>query len=174
MTLIIKMTVYDYVVIRGPISVGKTIIGKLLTSKLCERGYSAELFSFDEIRGKYGIKLPTDRNKAKGIVPLTRGANQAISNNVFPVIEGVFYEKDFLDIIQKGLQGRGIYFKLFAPLNTCLQRNSQREQPREISRCSRVWQLHDEQKIAGEFVIQTENRKPNEIVNNLISKLIVT
>ena len=116
-----------YLIIRGPLGIGKSTISKKLAKIL-----KARYISLDEILKKNGLD---GVNKKEGCIPARNfiKANNIILEEVksdlkkgkIVAFDGCFYHKKQIEHLEKNL-GKGFIFNLKAPLAVCISRDLKR------------------------------------------------
>lgn len=128
------------VIIRGPLGVGKTTISKLLAQKL-----PAKYFSVDQILEENKLDVVDEKI---GCIPSKNflKVNQIIiqdiiKNNQSVVIDGNFYYQNQIENLIQNVSFKTFVFTLTAPLEICIQRDSQRPNPHGIDAATAVYNL---------------------------------
>ncbi|MEK6963590.1 MAG: hypothetical protein AABX70_04130 [Nanoarchaeota archaeon] len=155
----------DYVLIRGPIGVGKTSVAKRFSNLLSLDCYPSFFIEFDRFRRELGIGEPTYLNKRVGTFLLVERMNQLIQKGSLPVVEGVFYEGN-MNHLRRNITGLALLIKLMAPLDICIERDQRRTYPRGVERVVPVWNSL-QHTVVSEVSINTETRTIEEIVDDV-------
>ena len=109
-----------YVVIRGPLGVGKSTVSRALGKTL-----GAELVSIDAIADEHwdggSVRLYLDANKLAAA-----RARNALAHGTPVVLDGCFYWKTQIQDLERRLPYPHLVFSLKAPLSVCIERDSRR------------------------------------------------
>jgi len=110
-----------YVIIRGPLGVGKTTISKALAEQI-----GGAVVSIDEIADKWwdggSVQLYLRANRVAA-----ERARKALSRGVPVVIDGCFYWKTPIRDLERRLAHPHVVITLWAPLSVCILRDSGRK-----------------------------------------------
>lgn len=163
----------DYLLIRGPVGVGKTTTVRALQKRLKEAGHKAYCLSFEHFRAQHNLLIPTYENKKRGLELLIPELQQRINDGYLVVFEGVFYEKEFLDYIRDNLGVNYLQINLFAEKSTCLARDAQRNKSRGVTNVEETWEFlkRENNKDNKEITLSTENLSVDEVVNKILKLL---
>ena len=117
-----------FVIIRGPLGVGKSTIAKRLAKQL-----NAEYISIDTLLEEQGLdKIEEEcipaRNFIKAIETILPKVKKDIASKII-VFDGNFYHKEQIDYLVQHLQVPHYAFTLNAPIHICIERDSARETP---------------------------------------------
>ena len=85
------------------------------------------------------------------------------------IIDGNFYHKEQIEHLIKNIETKHFIFTLKASLQTCLERDSQRERVYGQEAAQAVYNLVS--KFDYGILIDTENKSADEVVNDILSKL---
>jgi len=124
------MTKGYFIIIRGPLGVGKTTISKKLAKTLKAKIFHIdkilERMKLDVVDEELGCIPPENFLKAdKLIIPQIK---KILDSGKVVIIDGCFYHKEQLADIKKKLEKYVAYaFTLKAPLETCMSRDSKRK-----------------------------------------------
>jgi shikimate kinase len=156
------------VIIRGPLGIGKSTIGKILAERM-----EAKLYSIDDLLAE--AKL--DRiNPQLGCIPVANFL--AVQEDILPqikkhlskhsvVIEGNFYHKDQIDFFFKNLKENPVVVTLKADLETCILRDSKRKNPYGAKAATEAYNLVS--KFDDGLVLDIEG-KPRDFIVETIQK----
>lgn len=156
------------IIIRGPLGVGKTTIGKILAERM-----EAKLYSIDDLLREAGL----DRVDPKlGCIPLANFL--AVQEDIVPdikkhlrkhsvIIEGNFYHKDQIDFFFKNLQENPLVITLKADLETCIKRDLNRKPSYGAKATTDVYNLVS--KFDDGLVLDIEG-KPRDFIAETIQK----
>lgn len=154
------------IIIRGPLGVGKTTIGKILAERM-----EAKLYSIDDLLKESGF----DRVDPKlGCIPLANFL--AVQEDIIPdikkhlakhsvVIEGSFYHKDQIDFFFKNLQENPLVITLKADLETCIERDKKRRPSYGVGAVTSVYNLVS--KFDDGLVLDIEGKPRDFIVETM-------
>lgn len=157
-----------FVIIRGPLGVGKTTIAKRLAKQL-----NAEHISIDDLLKKY------DLDQIEGeCVPLKNFIN--VIENVLPevkkylkskivVFDGNFYHKEQIDYLVKHLDTPYYTFTLNAPIHVCVERDTARKTTLGKEAAKAVHKLV--MRIDYGAQINTEGKTADDVVKEILSSL---
>ena len=116
-----------FIIVRGPLGVGKSTIAKRLAKAL-----KAEYISIDSALEKYDLAktdsdyTPKDFIRAnKCIIP---EAKTKLKQGKILVFDGNFYFRGQIKHLTQNLNARGFVFTLKAPLQVCIKRDRKRQQ----------------------------------------------
>ncbi len=162
-----------YIIIRGPLGIGKSTISKELAKKI-----NAKIFHIDKILEE--IKLDKVDKKLRGI-PLENFLK--VNKNIIPeikkildkgevaIIDGCFYYEEQLENIKHRLENYdGFFFTLTAPLDTCIKRDSKRKLTYGEKAAKEVYDLVS--KFDYGTAINTENKTEKQVLEELLKKII--
>jgi broad-specificity NMP kinase len=154
-----------FIIVRGPLGVGKTTVARELARRL-----HARYVSIDALLEEKGLDKVRD-----GRIPLINFmkaddiAAARVRNARLAVFDGNFYHKKHIIHLIGALQTTHYAFTLKAPLSLCVERDSKRKKAygREAARA--VHALVD--RFDYGKVIDTRNKTADEIVKEIISSL---
>ncbi len=120
----------QYIILRGPLGVGKTTVAKKLSQAL-----HGVCISIDDILDEYA--LTDDREDGyisqKSFLQANKiaveKAQPYVKKNTLVIFEGNFYWKSQIDDLEHHLPFPHHVFTLHAPLNTCIERDQKRKPP---------------------------------------------
>ena len=117
-----------YIIIRGPLGSGKSTISEKLAQLL-----DAKHVHIDEVLEKYGLdKMPPDapcipaENFIKANEIVLPEAKELLSGGKVVIFDACFYHKEVIEHLVKNLPYEHYIFTLKAPLELCVQRDSER------------------------------------------------
>ncbi len=120
----------NYIIIRGPLGIGKSTIAKRLAKSLGGKYFSIdkilEDLELNEVDETLGCISPESFIKAnEAVIPK---AKKILKSGKIIVFDGNFYHKEQLEHLRKNLSDyRGYIFTLQAPLEVCIERDSKRK-----------------------------------------------
>lgn len=157
------------IIIRGPLGIGKTTISKLLAQKI-----NADYYSVDDMLAENNLDI-VDENI--GCIPKQNflKVNQIIipkilQNNRSVVIDGNFYYQNQIEDLIKNIPFKSFVFNLNAPLEICINRDSQRPNPHGVGATTAVYNLVSQFNY-GE-IINVSNLTIEDSVDQIYSKII--
>ena len=160
---------HDYIIVRGPIGVGKTTIAKNLVRMMRENGQSCSYFSIDDcclnlVGGPYSFE-----KKSLVFHILTPLLQELISQKYTPVIEGLL-NKQQCNELKNLIQGNPLYITLVASLEQCIARDSIREgyKKRGVERVTTTWNWLNTECIENEHIIDN-SFTTEEVVREIYS-----
>jgi len=159
-----------FVLIRGPLGIGKSTISRYLSKKI-----NADYISMDEVMSKHGLDkregapcIPA-KNFIKAddiILPEIEGSLKK-GRNV--VLDGCFYHKEQIDDLKTRLKYTNYAFDLKAPLEVCIQRDSKRPKVYGEGAARAVYSLVF--KFDHGVAIKTDGRTEDEVIKEILSYL---
>ena len=131
------------VIIRGPLGIGKSTIAKKLAEDI-----GGEYISIDEVLTQNNLDKVDEK---EGCIPLINflkvnklifpKINLSIKNRTSVVVDGNFYHEDQVKDLSSSFPSNNYIFTLTAPLEVCIQRDSQRPRPYGIDATTVVYNL---------------------------------
>jgi len=156
-----------YIIIRGPLGIGKTTIARALAEKL-----NAEYISFDKVLEENGIDrednqfVTEDFIKANEIVmPKVR---KAIAEGRIVIFDGCFYMEEQIKHIESNLK-EGYTFDLKAPVEVCILRDSKRKKSYGEQAAREVHEMVS--KFNHGIAIYTENKTKEQVIEEILAHL---
>ena len=159
-----------FIIIRGPLGIGKSTIAKKLAKKL--RG---EYISIDEILHKNNLTKDKEKEYVSQKSFLKSNelsipkAKVALIKGKIVIFDGNFYWKSQINDLIKKLGYPNYVFTLKASLSVCIERDSKRKKGYGKGAAEAVYK-----KAVGirkGKIIDTENKTVNEVVKEIISCL---
>ncbi len=158
-----------YIIIRGPLGIGKTTVAKKLARRLKAEYASIDSIleeeNLDKIKGKH-ISLGNFLKADKIILPKVK---EKLNKGKIIVFDGNFYLKKQLLHIISSLRMPHYIFTLKAPLEVCIKRDSRRKRKYGQAATKTVYKLVT--RFDYGTVIDTKNKTSEEVVKNIISHL---
>jgi len=160
-----------YIIIRGPLGVGKTTISKEIAKTL-----KAKIFHIDKILEE--IKLDkVDENL--GCIPsknflkadefILPQIKELLDKGKAIIIDGCFYHKEQLEDLKENLKNyKGYIFTLKASLETCTSRDSNRAKSYGSGASEVVYKLVS--KFDYGDVINSEGKNIKQVTNEILKK----
>jgi len=155
-----------FIVIRGPLGIGKTTIARALAKKL-----NAEYISIDKVLEENGLDkenndfLPEDFVKANEIV--LPKVKKDLSKGKIVIFDGCFYFKEQVEHLEKNLPMKHYIFNLKAPVETCIERDSKRKKVYGGKAAGEVFRLVSAFDYG--IIINTDNKTPEQVVREILS-----
>ena len=123
----------ELIIIRGPLGIGKSTISKKLAENL-----SAEYFSVDEMLSKekldvidWDLGCIPEKNFMKINDLIIPKIKVLLNDGISVIVDGNFYHKSVLgDLLERLEEFKPKVFTLKASKETCIKRDSERENPR--------------------------------------------
>ena len=164
----------DYIIIRGPLGVGKSTIAEGLA-----RNLNAKYIAIDRIVDD--PKLIT-REKEEGYISQNNfiKANEIavekvrdiLANVNLVIFDGNFYWKSVIQDLEKRLKDyEGYVFTLKAPLEVCFKRDANRDKTHGKGAAEAVYKKSTEFDYG--IIIDTENKTIERTIKEIISHLII-
>lgn len=156
-----------FVIIRGPLGVGKTAISKKLADVL-----SADYVSIDTVLKESGLdKIDekegciTAKNFIKGNEIAMPAIKEKLAKGKIVIIDGCFYNKEQIEHFINNLEVAHQIFSLKAPVEVCIERDRHREKPYGEGAARAVHNLVS--KFDYGTVIETENQNLDETLEEI-------
>ncbi len=158
-----------FVIIRGPLGIGKTTIAKKVAGKT-----GALYISVDEILAKHKLDHVTGRcillkNFIKGNKIILSKAKSAIQKGKPVVFDGNFYHKGQITHLIRKINAPHYVFTLKAPLKTCIERDRQRKNSYGKDSVLAVYNLVS--KFDYGKTINTQNKTAEQAVKEIVALL---
>jgi shikimate kinase len=150
-----------FIIIRGPLGIGKTTIAKEIAKKL-----NAKYVSIDKILENNGLDrkdnhfIPKDFIKANEIALKNTNKKRII-------FDGCFYFKEQIKHLKK--IDKTVVFNLKAPLSTCIKRDKGRKKVYGKQAAKEVYELVS--KFDYGININTNNKTPEQVIKLIIEVL---
>ena len=157
-----------FIIIRGPLGIGKTTIAQELTKTL-----NAEHISIDKIMEENGLNKEDNDYTAEDFVKANEyiidKAKNLVQRGKIVIFDGCFYHKEQIEDLIKKLNFKHFIFTLKAPLTVCIERDKNRKLTYGEDACQAVYSLVS--KFDYGTIINTENKSITEIVNEITLRL---
>lgn len=157
-----------YIIIRGPLGIGKSTISKELAKQL-----KAKRISLDDLLQKNKLD---DLDEKEGCIPaknFIKVDNLILDEVKFNlekgkiiIFDGCFYHKEQIKHLEKKL-GKALVFNLKAPLSVCINRDSNRNKIFGKEAAKAVYKLVS--KFDYGINIYTNNKTPKETIKEILS-----
>jgi shikimate kinase len=157
-----------FIIIRGPLGIGKSTIAKALAQLL-----KAEYISFDKVLKENGLDkedndfIPEDFIKANEIV--LPKVKDSLEKDKIVVFDGNFYFKEQIEHLKENLPYKGHIFDLKAPIETCIERDSKRKRVYGEKATREVYELVA--KFDYGIKINTDKKTEGEVTMEILSSL---
>ncbi len=132
-----------YLIIRGPLGIGKTTISALLA-----RSLKAEYISMDKVLEENGLdKVNEDegcipaRNFIKADRIILPKAKSLLEKGKAVIFDGCFYHKEQIEHLERELDYNHFIFDLKAPLKICISRDRKRKKSYGLGAAIAVYNL---------------------------------
>ncbi len=160
-----------YIIIRGPLGIGKSTVSRNLANILNGAYVSVDdvleengLDQVDENEGKIPVK-----NFIKGNEIVLSKIKQYLDDGKVVIIDGNFYHREQIEHFENNLPFKQYVFTLKAPLEVCIARDVGRKNSYGQDATTAVYNLVS----AFDYgtAIDTENKTVQQTVKNIISYL---
>ncbi len=157
-----------YIIIRGPLGIGKSTIAKALAKEL-----KATYISFDKVLEENGLDkidddfVPEDFIKANEIV--LPQIKKDLNEGKVVILDGCFYFKEQIKHLEENLPSKFYAFDLKASLESCIKRDSKRKRVYGEEAARAVYNLVA--KFDYGKPINTENKTERQVVELIIRNL---
>ena len=160
-----------FIIIRGPLGIGKTIIAKKIAEIL-----KGEYISIDDVLEKNNLDKVDEKeggipakNFIKGNEIVIPKIKEKLNEGKIVIIEGCFYHKEQIEHFIQNLDVSHFVFTLKAPLEVCIDRDSKREKIYGMEAAIAVFNMVS--KFDYGILIETENKSVGEAAAEIISHL---
>ncbi|MCX6741741.1 MAG: AAA family ATPase [Candidatus Pacearchaeota archaeon] len=160
-----------YIIIRGPLGIGKTTIAKKL-AKILKADYISidkilKNMNLDELDQKQGcVPLNNFLKVDEKIIPTIK---ESLEKGKKVIIECCFYHKENIEHLIHNLNFKNYVITLKAPVEVCLERDRKRE------KCLGEKAAIEVHKLVSRFdhgiIINTENKTEDQVVKEIMEKL---
>jgi len=158
-----------YIIIRGPLGVGKSTIAQALAKRL-----GAFYVSMDDVLKQHGLDVVGNRpcipaeNFLKADELVLPQVKAELKKRAV-VFDGCFYHKEQLRHLEWALPSKHVVFDLKAPLDICIRRDSKRERPYGEGAAKAVFALVS--RFDYGIVIDTTKKTPVMCVEEMMTHL---
>jgi len=160
-----------FIIIRGPLGIGKTTIAKKIAEIL-----KGEYISIDNVLEKNNLDKVDEKeggipakNFIKGNEIVIPKIEEKLNEGKIVIIEGCFYHKEQIEHFIQNLDTSPFVFTLKAPLEVCIDRDSKREKIYGMEAAIAVFNMVS--KFDYGILIETENKSVEETADEIISHL---
>ena len=159
-----------YIIIRGPLGIGKSTISKLLAKKL-----KAQYFSIDKTLEKSGLEqdseegYPSQRSYKKVNEILIPKAKYFLKKDVPVIFDGNFYWKSQIEDLRNKLKYPNYIFTIKAPLLLCIKRDKARKKSAGKDAVEAVYRKSTEFDYG--INVNTNKKTPEEVTKEILSYL---
>jgi len=159
-----------YILIRGPLGIGKTTISKLLSKKL-----KAKYFSMDKILADNKLDDRGDepcipaKNFVKANEIILPQVKKYLNKGNIAVLDGCFYHKEQISHLEKNLKFKEVALDLKAPVKTCIERDSKRKKVYGEGAAYAVYSLVS--KFNYGRAINTKGKSEKQVVKEILDHL---
>ena len=160
-----------FIIISGPLGVGKTTIAKRLSKIL-----TAEYFPIDVVlhnndldkvnKDSEGISLANFLKADELILPKIV---ESLKNDKTVILDACFYHKAHIEHLVNSLQYPNYVFSLKAPLETCIKRDGKRKKSYGQDAAAAVYTLVS--RFEYGISIDTKDKNTDQIINEVLSYL---
>ena len=160
-----------FIIIRGTLGIGKTIIAKKLAEIL-----KAEYISIDKVLDENNLDKIDEKeggipakNFIKGNEIIIPKIKKKLNEGKIVIIDGCFYHKEQIEHFIQNLGTSHFIFTLKASLESCIDRDSKREKVYGMEAAIAVFNMVS--KFDYGILIKTENKSVKETLDEIISHL---
>jgi len=156
-----------YIIIRGPLGIGKSTIAQKLAKILKAEYISIDKFLKENNLDRVNNNLTAeDYIKANNLVlPKVKAS---LNKGTIVIFDGCFYFKEQIEHIKKNLKTfKSFIFNLKAPLETCIERDRKRVYGAQAAK--EVYELVS--KFDSGIIINTNNRTEEEVIHKILNRL---
>ena len=160
-----------YIIIRGPLGIGKSTISKKLAEVL-----DAKVFHMDHILQQHGLdqvapgaESISAQNFIKAFEIIQKEIEEALTSGKIVIFDACFYHQENITDMQKKLDWEQKVFTLKAPLETCIKRDSQRKVSYGEDAARAVHNLVS--RFDAGIMIETQNKSIAETVQEILGFL---
>ncbi len=157
-----------YILIRGPLGIGKSTISRELAKRL-----NAEYISMDSILEEHGLAKTDSDYTADDFVKANEiiipHAKKLLAKGKIVIFDGNFYFKKQIDHLIKNISATYFVFTLKAPLETCIARDKSREQGCGEEAAKAVYGLVS--KLDYGTIIDTSKKNIEQTIQEILSYL---
>lgn len=158
-----------FIIIRGPLGIGKSTIARALAKKL-----RAEYISIDQVLEENGL----DKRGNEPCIPSRNfvRANEIVLQKVkrdledkIVIFDGCFYHKEQIKHLEANLPFEHYVFNLKAPIEVCIARDRKRKRIYGEAAARAVYNMVA--KFDYGININTENKTKDQVIKDILSQL---
>lgn len=160
-----------FVIIRGPLGVGKSTIAKKLADN-----YNGEYVDIDRILKDNDLDKIDENEGCIPAINFIKADNiilpdirKKLNNKKIVIFDACFYQKKHIEDLIENLPFQHYVFTLKAPVEVCIERDSKRKKNHGELAAKAVHYLVS--KFNYGTVIDTNNRTPEETLRDIITQL---
>ncbi len=158
-----------YIIIRGPLGIGKSTIAESLAKRL-----KAKHLAIDQILDENNIEeweegYVSQKSFIKANEIAAQRARKDLENGIPVIFDGNFYFKSQIEDLIKRLNFPHYVFTLKAPLKVCIDRDNQRSKGYGEDAAKAVYKKSLEFNYGT--VIDTENKTPNQTIKGILTSI---
>lgn len=157
-----------YIIIRGPLGVGKTTIARALARVL-----KAEHIAFDKVLKENGLDREDNNFTSEDFIKANEivlpSVKRELERGKIVIFDGCFYFKEQIEHLEKNLPFKCKVFNLKAFLQTCIERDSKRKRVYGKEAAKEVYELVS--KFDYGVNIDTEGKTEKEVVEEILGCL---
>jgi len=161
-----------YLIIRGPLGVGKTTIArklsKILNAKYISLDKVLEDNNLDVVDKKEG-RIPA-KNFIKADNLILGEIKHELKKGKIVIFDGCFYHKEQIKHLKRNL-GKGFVFTLNAPLSVCISRDTKRKRIYGEDAAKVVYELVS--KFNYGINLNTHKKTEKEVIREILKKLSI-
>ncbi|MDD4352002.1 MAG: AAA family ATPase [Candidatus Gracilibacteria bacterium] len=160
-----------YIIIRGPLGVGKSTISIKLAKILDAKPFAMDDILHDHKLDKVDPELGTipPRNFSKAIDIILPEVKRYLGNGTIVIFDGCFYHKENIIDLKNKLAYEAKIFTLKAPVETCIKRDRKRDLSYGEGAAQAVHNLVS--RFDAGTVIKTEGKSIEETLNEILKHL---
>jgi len=153
-----------FIIIRGPLGIGKSTIAKKLATVL-----KAKYISIDDVLERYNLTRINEDYIVDDFIKANQIVITQIQKEKSIIFDGNFYFSEQIEHLIKNLAIPNFVFTLKAPLETCLKRDKEREKSYGQVAVEAIYNLVS--KFDYGTIIETGNKTTDEVVDEIQSHL---
>jgi len=158
-----------YIIIRGPLGIGKSTIAKSLA-----RSLNGKYFSMDDVLSQHRLdKVEGECIPAKNFIRADKiilpEIKDCLNHGRLVIIDGNFYHQEQIEHLVNSLKEEHYIFTLTAPLEVCIQRDAQRPKSYGSGAAQSVHNLVS--RFDYGTTIQTEGKTAEQVLKEIKTHL---